>query len=181
MRGFRFHSSCASFRRARFNGPEGLSSVRLDGSDLRRELVVKARSPSQYVGVPTGVDEVRLNPAGDRALVRYASELFLVDAPPANGATPEVNLETPTVGVTRVTRVGADFFDWAEDGRTYSLSLFIVKQHGGQWETTERRTRSRALRRAELDAALGAAGFTHIRWHEPPESGFYQPIVTARR
>jgi glycine/sarcosine N-methyltransferase len=37
------------------------------------------------------------------------------------------------------------------------------------------------LLRAELDAALGAAGFTHLRWHEPDRSGFHQPIVTARR
>ncbi|EPX65405.1 hypothetical protein D187_000831 [Cystobacter fuscus DSM 2262] len=51
----------------------------------------------------------------------------------------------------------------------------------GHWETSQHGTVYRALRRAELDAALGAAGFTHLRWHLPEESGFYQPVVIARR
>jgi hypothetical protein len=72
-------------------------------------------------------------------------------------------------------------WDWAEDGRTYAFSLFLVRQRGGHWEATQQRMVYRALRRAELDAALGAAGFTHIRWYAPEESGFYQPVVTARR
>ncbi|WNG20621.1 hypothetical protein [Cystobacter fuscus] len=67
------------------------------------------------------------------------------------------------------------------DGRTYAFSLFLVRQRGGHWETAQHRTVYRALRRVELDAALGAAGFTHIRWHPPEASGFYEPVVTARR
>lgn len=78
-------------------------------------------------------------------------------------------------------RIVFQVWDWAEDGRTYAFSLFLVRQRGGHWETTQHRTVYRALRRAELDAALGAAGFTHIRWHPPEASGFYQPVVTARR
>jgi SAM-dependent methyltransferase len=72
-------------------------------------------------------------------------------------------------------------WDWAEDGRTYTFSLFLVRQRGEQWETVRHETVYRALRRVELDAALGAAGFTHIHWHEPADSGFYQPLVTAHR
>jgi hypothetical protein len=40
--------------------------------------------------------------------------------------------------------------------------------------------RYRALQRRELDAALAAAGFEHIAWRFPANTGFYQPIVTAR-
>jgi glycine/sarcosine N-methyltransferase len=78
-------------------------------------------------------------------------------------------------------RIVFQVWDWAEDGRTYSLSLFIVRQRGEQWETTQQRTVYRALRRTELDEALWAAGFTHIHWHTPEQSGFYQPVVIARR
>ncbi len=78
-------------------------------------------------------------------------------------------------------RIIFQVWDWAEDGHSYTFSLFIVRQRGEHWATSERRTVYRTLRRATLEEALGAAGFTHLRWHEPTESGFYQPIVTARR
>ena len=40
---------------------------------------------------------------------------------------------------------------------------------------------ARTLRRDELSAVLQATGFGQVRWLMPRESGFYQPIVTARR
>ena len=48
------------------------------------------------------------------------------------------------------------------------------------WQTTCRRTRLRALLRDELCGALSAAGLAEVRWRTPEESGYYQPIVTAR-
>ena len=39
--------------------------------------------------------------------------------------------------------------------------------------------RYRALTRNELTAALESAGFARITWHEPEQSGYFQPIVTA--
>ena len=115
-------------QRVRFYGPDGLSSVRIDGTDLRKELVVRARAASKYAGVPIPVEELRLNPAGDRALARTASELFLVDVPPrrsgaAGDAPPEVDLTRPAAAAVKLTRVGADFFDWADDGRTIQWSV----------------------------------------------------------
>lgn len=105
-------------RRLRFYGPEGVSSVRLDGSDLRRELAVLARPGSQYFSVPSPVQGVWLDRAGRRALVRHASELWLVDVPaPAKpGDTPTVNLDAPPPGAVRLTRVGADFAEWTTAG-----------------------------------------------------------------
>ena len=40
--------------------------------------------------------------------------------------------------------------------------------------------RYRALRRAELEAALEASGFSDPTWLLPKETGFFQPIVAAR-
>jgi 2-polyprenyl-3-methyl-5-hydroxy-6-metoxy-1,4-benzoquinol methylase len=78
-------------------------------------------------------------------------------------------------------RIVFQVWNWAEDGRTYTLSQFILRQRDGRWETAQRQTVYRALQRRELDAALTAAGFTRIRWHAPEETGFYQPLVTAHR
>jgi hypothetical protein len=109
--------------RVRFYTSEGASSIKLDGTDLRRELIVRARSPSQYVGAPVPVEELRLNAAGDHAIARTASQLFLLAVPRSEpGKPPELDLATPGTAV-QLTRVGADFFDWADGGRTIEWSV----------------------------------------------------------
>jgi glycine/sarcosine N-methyltransferase len=70
---------------------------------------------------------------------------------------------------------------WAADGRSYEVEQFILQPHGEGWVATSARTHYRALKRQELSHALTAAGFRDVRWHMPETSGFYQPLVTARR
>jgi SAM-dependent methyltransferase len=71
-------------------------------------------------------------------------------------------------------------WDWSDDGRSYVVNLFIIRQTPAGWATTHHATVYRALRRHELQAALKQGGFTDIRWRSPEETGYYQPIVTAR-
>jgi glycine/sarcosine N-methyltransferase len=72
-------------------------------------------------------------------------------------------------------------WDWDDDGRGYELSQFTLRGAGETWHTACRRTRLRALLRGELCGALGAAALSEVRWRTPDETGYYQPIVTARR
>jgi SAM-dependent methyltransferase len=72
-------------------------------------------------------------------------------------------------------------WDWAADGKSYQVSHFTVRQDGDGWQTSCRSTQLRALQRAELSAILQAAGFADIRWLMPDDSGYYQPVVMARR
>jgi glycine/sarcosine N-methyltransferase len=72
-------------------------------------------------------------------------------------------------------------WDWAADGKSYTLNHFTVKQQGDGWQTSCQTTQLRALQRAELSAILQDAGFTNIRWLMPDDSGFYQPVVMARK
>ncbi len=78
-------------------------------------------------------------------------------------------------------RVYFQLWEWSPEGTRYRLHLFILKETAGRWRTTHAATEYRALRRDELGNALRDAGFTDLRWHPPEESGYYQPIVTARR
>lgn len=78
-------------------------------------------------------------------------------------------------------RIVFQVWDWAEDEPIYTVNHFIVRPKGDQWVTTHQVTQYRALQREELSAILGNSGFSEIRWHMPDESGFYQPIVTARK
>ena len=79
-------------------------------------------------------------------------------------------------------RIAFQVWDWSDDGATYQLHQFLVRQVGADWETDHFSVAYRALLPADLVTALREAGFAlaSIRWHEPEESGFFQPIVTAR-
>lgn len=80
-------------------------------------------------------------------------------------------------------RISFQVWDWAGDGSRYRLHQFLVQQDGAGWQTRHFSTDYRALLPAELVVALRQAGFPlgSIHWHEPEESGFFQPIVTARK
>ena len=78
-------------------------------------------------------------------------------------------------------RIYFQTWDWANDGRTYTVHLFLVAESGGDWETHHHETRYRAVLREELAEILHEAGFRDVAWQMPDESGYYQPVVKARR
>jgi glycine/sarcosine N-methyltransferase len=92
--------------------------------------------------------------------------------------------QRPSGELPRIHRVGRSerlvFQAWEWSERRYTVRHFMLDRRDGAWEVAERRTTYRALTRAELASALGAAGFTDVTWRMPEETGFYQPIVTAR-
>lgn len=102
-----------------------VQSVPLEGDEKpKAEFMGRVRPWSQYVGVQVPAEEVKLSPAGDKAIVRTASELYLVDVPKAEGdKMPEVNLEAATSGFVKLTKIGADFFDWADGGKSIVWSV----------------------------------------------------------
>ncbi len=72
-------------------------------------------------------------------------------------------------------------WDWAAEERCYLAHHFIVREVGEEWRVSHHITRFKAVLRAEIDRALEQAGLVEVRWHMPEESGYYQPIVTARK
>lgn len=72
------------------------------------------------------------------------------------------------------------FQAWDWDDTRYTLTMFILREMGGEWRTDTYSTAYRAVQRAELSAILTEVGFTDIRWHMPQDTGYYQPIVVAR-
>jgi glycine/sarcosine N-methyltransferase len=76
-------------------------------------------------------------------------------------------------------RVVFQVWDW--EGNQYTLQHFIVRGKGKKWVTQYGETQYRALRREELTMFLQMVGFVDVRWHMPETSGYYQPIVTAKK
>ena len=76
-------------------------------------------------------------------------------------------------------RIVFQVWEWETDDR-YVVRHFIMDGNAHRWTVTERRTTYRAVSRAALSDALRGAGFEEIRWQMPEETGFYQPVVSAR-
>jgi SAM-dependent methyltransferase len=77
-------------------------------------------------------------------------------------------------------RIVLQVWDWIGHER-YVLHMYITHQTDGHWETHHFVSEYRCLERGELSRALATAGLEGIRWLMPDESGFYQPIVVARK
>lgn len=106
-----------------FYGPAGLSVVSPAGVAKPVAQIV-ALPMGQYIGVPLPVAQVRVNPAGDKALVRTtASQLYLVDLPTAGSEASTINVSESGKDHVKLTNIGADFFNWSADGSSISWSV----------------------------------------------------------
>lgn len=74
---------------------------------------------------------------------------------------------------------------WRPDGERYDLEHFQLLPGGegesGRYEVRTRRTSYWALSQAQLTGFARRAGLTEPAWHEPQETGFFQPVLMARR
>jgi SAM-dependent methyltransferase len=78
-------------------------------------------------------------------------------------------------------RVAFQVWDWASDGHRYGVNQFLLTEKDGGYEVKHFKSKLRALLRDEIMTAVGAAGYGEAHWHDPEISGYYQPIVTARK
>jgi SAM-dependent methyltransferase len=90
-----------------------------------------------------------------------------------------------TVPTTRATPDGRavvfQIWEWAEDGRSYEVHLFVLHETGGRWRVSEHTTTYRALLRSELSALMHESGYRDVEWLMPEESGLFQPVAIGTR
>ncbi|HME57057.1 MAG TPA: methyltransferase domain-containing protein [Terracidiphilus sp.] len=95
-------------------------------------------------------------------------------------------LDRPTIqspafhGAPGNRRIVHQVWDWIDD-RRYIVHLYITVESGRAWQAHHFVSEYRSLLREELSNLLREAGFTDIRWILPAESGYYLPLVLARR
>ncbi|MBS2551070.1 class I SAM-dependent methyltransferase [Catenulispora sp. NL8] len=81
--------------------------------------------------------------------------------------------------------IAFQLWHWHPDGERYDLEHFQLvpaTASGGQgWDVRVRRATYWALTRKQLAEFAAAVGFRDVTWQEPSESGYYQPVLTARR
>ena len=72
------------------------------------------------------------------------------------------------------------FQTWDWQGENYRLTQYIIEDEA-QLRVSRFECEYRATRRDELTNLLRACGCSDVKWQFPGETGFYQPIVEARR
>jgi glycine/sarcosine N-methyltransferase len=76
-------------------------------------------------------------------------------------------------------RIVHQIWDWTGE-RRYTMHLYITRETAAGWESHHFTSAFHAVGRGMLTGALEEAGFSAVRWMEPGDSGYYQPIVLAR-
>src|SRR6202158_2921769 len=100
----------------------GLVSLRYDGTDRRTHLQVKGTG--QYAAEePVAANDVRVSPDGMWVLAHIMNQLYVAAMPEVGGEAPTITINTPSVASQRITDVGADYFDWADDGKTITWAI----------------------------------------------------------
>jgi SAM-dependent methyltransferase len=77
-------------------------------------------------------------------------------------------------------RIVHQVWEWLDE-RCYRVHLHIALESGSSWHCRHHVGWYRALRRAELDRILRAAGLSDPGWHMPEKTGYHQPLVIARK
>jgi Tol biopolymer transport system component len=102
--------------------PQGLVSLRFDGTDRRTHLQVKGQG-AYFAEEPVPADDVQASPDGQWVLAHVSNQLYLIAMPVVGGEAPTVNVSSAAVAAKRLTDIGADYFAWADDGKTITWAV----------------------------------------------------------
>jgi len=100
----------------------GLISLRYDGTDRRMHLQVKA-PPLGFSDEPGPADDARVSPDGNWVLAHILNQLYVMAMPVVGGEAPTVMVTTPSVPSKKITDIGADYFGWADGGKTITWAV----------------------------------------------------------
>src|SRR4030081_419479 len=102
--------------------PQGLVSLRYDGTDRRTHLVVKGQG-LYFFEEPVPADDIVPSPDGQWVLAHVMNQLYVIAMPVVGGEPPTVNVTSPAVPAKRLTDIGADYFAWADGGTTITWAV----------------------------------------------------------
>jgi len=102
--------------------PQGLVSLRYDGTDRRTHLQVKGQG-TYFADEPVAADDIQPSPDGQWALAHVMNQLYLLPLPATAGEAPTVNVTSASIPVKKLTDIGADYFGWADGGKTITWAV----------------------------------------------------------
>jgi SAM-dependent methyltransferase len=123
--------------------------------------------------VPKALAQMRrkLHPGGLLVVTMRDFDRALVERPP---------LAAPTVVPGPPRRVLVRLHDWDDGEPFYTVRYLVLTEGDDGWTVEEHSTRYRAITRAELTAAAGAAGLVEVEWRSEVTIVGDQQVMTAR-
>src|SRR5574341_1348231 len=109
-----------------YEGPEGLVSMRYDGTDRRAHIRVTGYTYPGPGAQPDPAFYIFISPDSDRVLAQVGNYGYLVTLPLIGGETPVVNVSDPSASAfptKRLTMIGSDFVGWTTNGRQAYWSI----------------------------------------------------------
>ncbi len=101
---------------------EGMLKVPLNGGDGQK--IIQVTVPDFYAeNKQAPVEEAVFSPDGNWLLALSDARLYLVAVPHTGNKDLEINLSNPAVPVKQLTDIGADYFAWADNGKTITWSV----------------------------------------------------------
>lgn len=102
---------------------DGLVSVRYDGSDTRTVIKVTGPAGNRPRPKPPAAAAVRISPDGKHVLAFVNKQLWLIPVTLTGGEAASISVRDPAFASARITDIGADFFGWADGGRTITWAI----------------------------------------------------------
>ena len=101
----------------------------------------------------------------------------------------QLRVDRPTSTCPQVTHgeggrvISFQLWSWHPDGEHYDMEhiQLLPADDAGEWQVRTRHATSWAISTTQLTASAAAAGFRDINWHAPEDSGYFQPLLTARK
>jgi Tol biopolymer transport system component len=109
-----------------YEGPEGLVSMRFDGTDRRSHIRVTGYTYPGPGSQPDPAGEIIINPDSSKVLALVGNYVYSVTMPMIGGETPSINVSDPSSSAfptKRLTMVGGDFVGWTNDGKQAYWSI----------------------------------------------------------
>lgn len=112
----------ADARRVYTTDGHALHSIRDDGADPRIHLTLKGRSDNRDNKQPAA-ERIIVSPDGTQALALINKQVWRITDLQAGNPHITVDAHAPAPRMQRLTDVGADFFGWAQNGRTITWAV----------------------------------------------------------
>jgi Tol biopolymer transport system component len=172
-----------------YEGPEGLVSMRYDGTDRRAHIRVTGYTYPGPGAQPDPAGEIIINPDSDKVLAQVGNYVYSVTLPFIGGETPTVNVSDPNSSafpVKRLTLVGGDFIGWTPSGRQayWSIGRSFLRWDPAVSDSMDRiKQRTDSIRADSLktDAFKALADSVQKRLRARSDSLAKQPAYTPQR
>ncbi|HET8713178.1 MAG TPA: amidohydrolase family protein [Gemmatimonadales bacterium] len=172
-----------------YEGPEGLVSMRYDGTDRRAHIRVTGYTYPGPGAQPDPAGEIIINPDSDKVLAQVGNYVYSVTLPFIGGETPTVNVSDPSSSafpVKRLTLVGGDFIGWTPSGRQayWSIGRSFLRWDpvvSDSMDRIKQRTDSIRADSLKTDAFKALADSVQKRLRARSDSLAKQPAYTPQR